>query len=386
MIRLYKMEGKKILISTPYFLPNVSGITIYVDVLAKELVKRGHQVTILTSQHESNLPLVEIRDGVKIRRLPAPISIGKGRIMPSLLWQGIKEIQKAEIINCHLPEFESGWMCLWAKIFEKNIILTHHTDLSFWVGWKNKIIDSSVFVSQIISGMLADFLVPYTQDYADFSYYLRYFSKKLKPIYPPIKFKNSKNSVLDKRIKEIIKGKKYVIGFSGRIAKQKGLEVLIKATDVLNKKLGNGNYVILLAGPKTVIGETYYQELLTKYGDLSKKNMIFLDGIPRSDLATFYKNIDLLVLPSNDRLESFGWVQIEAMKCGVPVVATDLPGMRVPILETRFGYLFENNNSDDLADKIIKSLTERKKTLPKNWKGLSIFDYQKSIDEYEKLF
>lgn len=380
------MDGKKILISTPYFLPNVSGITIYIDILSKELVKRGHKVTILTSRHQPNLPTEEIKNGVRIKRLSAPIKIGKGLLMPSLLWDGIKEIQKADVVNCHLPQFESGWMCTWAKMLGKKIILTHHTDLSFWSGWKNKIIDSLVFLNQMVAGILADTIVPYTQDYANHSYYLKYFRKKIRAIYPPVRFDIKKNLILDRKIKKEISRKQYVIGFGGRIARQKGLEVLIKATARLDQTLGKKNFIILLAGPKTVIGETYYQDLVAKYGNLTNKNFVFLDGLPRSDLATFYKNIDLLVLPSNDRLESFGWMQIEAMKCGIPCVATDLPGMRVPINESGFGKLFRNNDASDLAEKIIDVLKNKKICLPPDWQSLPIFNYHKSIDEYEKLF
>ncbi|HRS23031.1 MAG TPA: glycosyltransferase, partial [Candidatus Woesebacteria bacterium] len=118
-----------------------------------------------------------------------------------------------------------------------------------------------------------------------------------------------------------------------------------------------------------------------------KNNFIFLGGIDREKLADFYHSIDLLVLPSNDSLESFGWVQIEAMICGTPCVATNLPGMRVPILKTKMGELFEKNNSQQLAEKIVKVLKNGKQYYHKLGKNaLQQFDYQKTIDHYEKLF
>ena len=160
----------KILITSTYYLPNISGITIYIKVLAEELVKRGHEVTILTSHHDQKTKQKETVNGVKILRLPVWFYIGKGPICPSFLYVSIREVIKNQIINCHLPQVESLWLALWGKIFRKKVFLTHHTDLSFWKGIKNKVIDSVVFVCQYMAAILATGIIPYTQDYAKNSY------------------------------------------------------------------------------------------------------------------------------------------------------------------------------------------------------------------------
>lgn len=377
----------KILITTTYYLPNVSGITIYINILAEELAKRGHEVTILTSQHDKNTKLEEVINGVKIIRLPVGFYIGKGPICPSFLVRSIKEIKQNQIINCHLPQPESLWLALWGRILGKKIFLTHHTDLSFWKGIKNKIIDTGVFICQYIASMLANGLIPYTKDYAQHSYLLRHFSEKTTPIYPPIKFNKNRNIELEERINKLIKNKKYVIGFCGRIAKQKGIELLIESTKLLDKKLGKENYIILMAGPTKVIGEKYFDYLCHKYTKILKEKFYFLGNIERNFLSVFYEKIDLLVLPSDDILESFGWVQIEAMRCGTPCVVTNLPGMRVPIIETGFGSLFENRNKGDLARKLEEVLKNGNRYDQHKYnKKIEIFDYKKSIDQYEKLF
>ena len=377
----------KILITTTYYLPNVSGITIYIKILAEEMVKLGHEVTILTSWHDPKTKKEEVINGVKIKRLKIWFKIGKGPIYPGLIGSSIKEIRRCQAVNCHLPQPESVWLGLVAKIFGKKLILSHHTDLSFWKWIKNKIIDGGVFVCQVGSGLLADKIISYTNDYARNSYYLKLFLRKVKQIYPPIKLENKINLTLTKKINKAIYGKKYVIGFCGRIAKQKGIELLIQSTKLLDKNLGKNNYVILMAGPIKVIGENYYEYLQNKYRKILKEKFVFLGNIERSELSNFYKKIDLLVLPSDDILESFGWVQIEAMKCGTPGVATDLPGMRIPIKITKMGELFENKNVTDLADKIELVLKKGKKFYQKRaGNNLNKFDYQKSIREYEKIF
>lgn len=376
----------KILLTATYYLPNVSGITIYIKILAEELVKRGHEVTILTSWHDIKTKKEEVINGVKIKRLPVWFYIGKGPIYPSFFWESIREIRKNQIVNCHLPQPESLWLALWTKFLGKKIFLTHHTDLSFWKGWKNKLIDSGVFVCQYLAAILADGLIPYTTDYANHSYLLKNFSRKIKAIYPPIKFEQKENKILETKINKLIKNKKYVIGFCGRIAKQKGIELLVQSTKILDKKLGN-NYVVLMAGPKNVIGENYYGYLSKKYSEILENKFVFLDSINREFLSVFYKKLDLLVLPSDDILESFGWVQVEAMMCGSPCVATNLPGMRIPVLKTGLGELFINGNKNDLAKKLVLVLKKGRKYYQNKYnKNLNIFDYKKSIDQYEKLF
>lgn len=378
---------KRILICTTYFLPNISGITIYIDILAKELVKKNYEVTILTSRHEKKLLKEEMVDGVKIIRLEPMIKIGKGVLMPELLWKIVSECNKVDVVNCHLPQFESFWISIWAKLLGKKLILTHHTDLSFWSGFKNKLIDGVVFMSQMISGILSDYITPYTKDYANNSYYLKWFLNKIRPIYPPIIFEFQKDKKLIKLIDTSINRKKYVIGFCGRIAKQKGLEILCQSVKYLDKMLGKNNYVILMAGPTKIIGEKYYDFLENKYPKILKDNFVFLGEIDRNILSNFYEKLNVLVLPSNDTLESFGWVQIEAMKCGTPCVATDLPGMRVPIQESSWGELFEIDNPKDLASKIVHVLKNGKKYYQNNLSGkLETFNYQKSISQYEELF
>jgi glycosyltransferase involved in cell wall biosynthesis len=62
------------------------------------------------------------------------------------------------------------------------------------------------------------------------------------------------------------------------------------------------------------------------------------------------------VLPSVDRLESFGLVQVEAMLRRVPVVACDPPGMRQPVARSRMGLLFQPGDHDDLGRAVAEIL------------------------------
>ena len=71
----------RILFTLTYYRPHVSGLTIYVERLARALVARGHEVTILTSQHAAELTREELVDGVRIVRAPVAFTVSKGPVM-----------------------------------------------------------------------------------------------------------------------------------------------------------------------------------------------------------------------------------------------------------------------------------------------------------------
>ena len=60
----------RVLFVLTYYRPHVSGLTIYVEHLARALAARGHQVTVLTSHYQRNLAYEEMLDGVRVVRVP----------------------------------------------------------------------------------------------------------------------------------------------------------------------------------------------------------------------------------------------------------------------------------------------------------------------------
>ncbi len=359
---------KRILVGITYYYPNISGVSIYAKILAEELSKTN-EVKIISARFQKKLQENEELNGVKIERIEG-WQIGKGFLMWRYPIESFKAVKNCNIVNCHLPSLESFWLALWAKILKKKLTVTHHCEFAFSGTLSNKIIAILSFPSHFFTYLWADKIVAYTEDYAQNSIFLKMFKNKLVYILPPVKIQSSPNPFFDKT------GKEKIVGFVGRIGWEKGLTYLIEAMKNVEAKL-------ILAGPyKNVVGDKTYEVIKN-----SLNNKIKLIGpIEHKKLNSFYEMIDCLVLPSINNLETFGIVQAEAMKCGTPVVASNLPGVRVPIKMTGMGEICEIGNSEDLARKINVVLKNGKKYYQKRAKNLELFDYKKTVKEYEKVF
>ena len=220
----------KILEVLTYYRPWVSGLTIYVERLNRALAAMGHDVTVLTSQYESDLPRYEVIDGVKIVRTPVALRVSKGVLMPEFGPMAWKLAQRADVIHLHLPQFDAPGVALRGRILHKPVVLTYHCDLQLPLGAFNRLVDRVVRFQNNSAGYLADAVVTYTRDYGTHSPYLsQYLDKKLHIIPPPVELAPcSEAESLSFREKYGLNGR-LAIGISARLATEKGVEVLLNA-------------------------------------------------------------------------------------------------------------------------------------------------------------
>src|SRR6185295_9463262 len=121
-----------------------------------------------------------------------------------------------------------------------------------------------------------------------------------------------------------------VLLFVGRFAAEKGLPHLLDALPAIRRRFPEATLV--LAGEKErVPGEDVGARLAPLLSDPAS-GVVATGSLPAEHLADLFSAADVLVLPSTNSTESFGMVQVEAMLTGVPVVASDLPGVRQPVL------------------------------------------------------
>ena len=107
----------KVLIALTYYRPHVSGLTIYVERLARALVARGHTVSVLTSQYDRQLALQETIDGVAVVRAPVALRVSKGVIMPTIGALAQKLVPAHDIVSLHLPQLDAAGIGLRGRLF-----------------------------------------------------------------------------------------------------------------------------------------------------------------------------------------------------------------------------------------------------------------------------
>jgi glycosyltransferase involved in cell wall biosynthesis len=348
----------RILTILTYYRPHTSGLTIYAERLAKALVGRGHQVTIFTTQYQKDLPLWEDQDGVQIIRVPVAFRISKGVIAPAFGRIVTQLVREHDVVHLHLPQFDAPGVALRARLMGKPTILTYHCDLILPPGLFNFVVNQVVHVMNRLAANLSDRIVTYTQDYADNSAYLSRYRAKLKVIPPPVLLPLSNNGAVQSFASQHQTGtRRPVIGMAARLAAEKGVEVLLKA---LPKILdAHPNAQVLFAGQHLdVLGEqNYFDLLMPSIREYEQGgHWQFLGVLTPEQMATFYPNLDVLVVPSLNSTEAFGLVQIEAMMNGVACVASSLPGVRQPVYSTGMGRVVPIGDDDALADAILEIL------------------------------
>lgn len=374
----------KILEVLTYYRPHISGLTIYVERLSKALVDMGHEVIVLTSQYESQLPRREELSGVQVERIPVLFRISKGVIMPTFGYHATRLVRQADVVHLHLPQFDAPGLALRGRLFGKPVVLTYHCDLQLPEGLFNRVVNQVVLLMNRIAGNLSDVVVTYTEDYGRNSPFLSsYLGEKLHVIPPPVELAACPLQEAERfRLKHALEEKK-VIGISARIAAEKGIEVLLKALPLVLE--AHPQVHVLHANPQTIGEEKYEQQLAPLMGRF-EDHYQQLGALHGSELTAFYKSLDLLVIPSLNSTESFGLVQIEAMMNGAPVVASNLPGVRQPVTMTGMGEVVPIGDHEALAQAIIRILDEKERYMRPGEVIADSFSPRQTAAEYLELF
>ncbi len=377
----------RILMGLTYYTPHVSGLTITVKRLAEGLVRQGHEVCILASAHDSDLPAEETIAGVRILRLPAMFRISKGVIMPSYALFLARLVKKfdAGILNLPCTPVESFFFPVIFALAGRPAVSIIHCDLQLPSGLINRLIDAAVFASGLFAGFWSKAMVTYTSDYAQHAPLMRCFAGRSRAIAPPVEV-----APLDRQALELFRKKhaadgQVLVGFPCRFAAEKGVEILLAALPRIWAEIENVK-VVFAGEYRDVIGEEeYVNRLMPFIEELGTLRWEFLGVLSPAEMSVFFSACSVCVLPSLNRTESFGLVQVESMLCGTPVVASDLPGVRVPVKTTGMGIVIPPGDAEALAEavvEIIKNISRYKKPV-EFISGL--FSPEKAINEYENL-
>jgi len=174
-----------------------------------------------------------------------------------------------------------------------------------------------------------------------------------------------------------------VVLYVGRISEDKGIQCLMRAAPSVLKSFPHTKFLI--------VGEDYgylgkLRALVSNLG--MEKSVIFTGHLTGRQLVSVYRSADVFVLPSE--LEAFGIVVIEAMASGVPVIVSNCGGMKDIVRDGTNGFLFDVGDAMQLAEKIklLLSNEEFRTKFVENGKKTvrERYTIEKVVDALEKLY
>ena len=357
--------------------PYYGGMGNVVFQTASELAKIGHEVEIFTPQYyeekeiktkqeaptDTHSPELDLQ--IKsVNRLTPSIKYGNAARIPKIK----NELNNFDLVHLHYPFF--GTANLVRNWKEKNpkkpLVITYHMDTRS-DGWKGlvfkfyakyympKILSSAdkIIVSSLDYAMVSDAGAIYKSNkekWIDLPFGVD--TKRFHPREKPLALFNRHN--LNQNIPTIV-----FVGGMDVAHHFKGIPVLLKALLLLKE-----NKILIQA---VLVGDGNLKESfeLQATGYRINNQVRFVGRISDEELPYYYNMGDLFVLPSTSQGEAFGMVLLESMASGVPVLASDLPGVRTVALDG--GQVVIPNDHIELAESIMGYFKDANN--PEFWKS-----------------
>jgi len=384
------------------FPPAVGGGENHVYMIGRELIKRGYDVTVYTTNSltsedipslpflklkvkKPNLPKEEFIDGIAVKRFNIRFRYWSFNWIPEMFKKLKATAHEFDIIHAHGYHISSSFAgCYYAKKNEKPFILTAHDliipdDLPTDAKLLKKIYDKTfgrylLKNSTRLIALTEDQIQQYAERGGDVS--------KIRIIPNGIELDKYRNTETNRDIiaKYGIDNADEVLLFVGRIDKYKGIQDVIEAMPVILSKYPNIKFIV-------VGGDYGYKGELEK---LSKKlngdkSIIFTGNIPKEELIELYKRADIFILPS--KMEGFGIVLLEAMAAKTLCIAYSIPSVKRVIKNNENGVLVKDKK--ELLNKILyylDNIEERKRIETNALEYVEKYDIKNIINSIEKVY
>ncbi|MDP2692386.1 MAG: glycosyltransferase family 4 protein [bacterium] len=344
------------------FPPYYGGMGNVVFQMSAELKRRGHEVVVYTPQYFEDKEIKNIDEEPEdehseelenqiedVKRLRPSFQYGNAARLPQLY----EELQGFDIVHMHYPFFGTASIIKkWKKKHPKiPLVVTYHMDPR-GLGWKGLIFKmySKYYSSRVLDS--ADIILASSYDYVESSEAKESLNKfpekwielpfgvdseRFAPRDIPVELMEAFNLRSDIPIV-------LFVGGMDRAHYFKGIPILLEALLILKKQ--KTPIQALLVGDGELRQE--FETGVKTYG--LSEYVKFAGHVSNEDLPFYYNLADILVLPSIHQGEAFGMVLLEAMASGVPVIASNLPGVRTVAEDG--GRIFETSNARDLAESI----------------------------------
>jgi glycosyltransferase involved in cell wall biosynthesis len=359
------MVQTRLCIVTHTFLPHVGGIEKVVYEQSKRLLQRNFEPIVVTNRIET--PKTYVVDGIKVEcyeslntgfRLGIPYSIPTVTSLETFL----KAVKSSRIIHAHgHPYLTSLIAAKLAKRYSKPFVLTQHNTFIEY----DSIFDNIERLNDLAVGKQtlkeADRIIAVSNATKDYVLSLGAKPEKVKVLHNGVdlvKFRPLTGKREEMRTKLGISRNAIVVLTVRRLVYKNGVDTLIESANLAIKKNPRIVFLVVGKGPD-------FNNVKLRIRQLGIEKNFMLTGFVRDeDLPFYYNAADFFVLPSKSG-EGLPLVALEAMACGLPVIATKVGGIREIIKD--YGKLVPPNEPKLLAGAILDfagvDFSSRKKEL-----------------------
>jgi len=346
------MDRTRLCIVTHTFLPHVGGIEKVVNEQSKRLIHGNYYPLVVTNR--IGTPGRYVVDGVPVEcyksfnmgfRLGIPYSIPTIGSFPVFS----KNINKSKLIHAHgHPYLTSLLAGKLAKFYGKPFVLTQHNTFIDY----NNIFDQVEIVNDISIGKqnlsTADRIIAISDATKEYILRLGAKPRKIKVIYNGVdmdRFLIIKGKREEMRKKLGLPQDAIVVLTVRRLVYKNGIDTLLECADIAVKKNSKIVFVVVGKGP-----DMANVKLQVAQRGISM-NFKLAGFVSDYELPSYYNLADMFVLPSKSG-EGLPLVAMEAMACGLPVVATDVGGIKEVLLKD-YAKLVPPNQPELLAEAIL---------------------------------
>ena len=287
------------------YYPVLGGIENHLRALAEGLAARGHDVTVLVANPDAHT-VIQTINGVCVVKAGRWATLASTPVGPTMLRQ-MRRLP-VDIAHLHFP-YPFGDLAYTLLGRAQRTVITYHSDI---VRQKNLLRVYAPWLRHTLNR--ADRIIATSPRYVNTSPYLAPRAQKCSVIPYGIDVARFMNADPDQVQRIRAQYGTPLILFVGQLRYYKGVEFLIRAMTHVP------GHALLIGGETT----TRRVELENIARELGVADRVILLGEKDTERPAFYHACDVFVLPSIERSEAFGIVQLEAMAASRPVISTEV--------------------------------------------------------------
>jgi glycosyltransferase involved in cell wall biosynthesis len=347
----------KICLVTHFFPPHIGGIEKVADEQCRRLVKLGYQVSVLTSKtSKQSEPRAE---GIKVfsysilnlaERVGVPYPVLSFKAYKNF----VEAIKKCDIVHAHGHAYMSSYIaCKVAQKYKKPFILTQHNTFIDYQSWLNIVehVNDWTVGRVVLKG--SDRVITVSSKTMEYVLKLGADMSKTSVMHNGVDttFFHPMNRKENRGKLGLPKNKTLILTIR-RLVYKNGLDTFIESASLLTRDYPYLLFIVIGKGPNRTLIEKRVREL--GIGD----NVRLAGFVPEKLLPLYYNAADYFVIPSSSG-EGLPLVLLEAMACGLPVIATTVGGTPEIIKDMKNGVLVPPRKPKALAETISKFLLNK---------------------------